>query len=91
LRQIIAAAVSAPAVILSTRFLKIPIPHDAAAYRERNQTERCFNKLKHFRRRATRYDRRPSATSPSSTSPPSCFGSAERGFALAEAASSAWG
>jgi transposase len=27
-------------------------------YRERNRIERCFNKLKHFRRLATRYDRR---------------------------------
>jgi transposase len=27
-------------------------------YRLRNRIERCFNKLKHFRRFATRYDRR---------------------------------
>jgi transposase len=27
------------------------------AYRLRNRIERCFNKLKHFRRFATRYDR----------------------------------
>ena len=32
--------------------------HDAAIYRHRNRIERCFNKLKHFRRFATRYDRR---------------------------------
>jgi transposase len=32
--------------------------HDKALYRERNRSERCFNKLKHFRRLATRYDRR---------------------------------
>jgi len=32
--------------------------HDKALYRERNRIERCFNKLKHFRRLATRYDRR---------------------------------
>jgi transposase len=37
---------------------KTIIPHDAALYRERNHIERCFNKLKHFRRLATRYDRR---------------------------------
>jgi transposase len=34
------------------------IRHDAKAYRLRNRIERCFNKLKHFRRIATRYDRR---------------------------------
>lgn len=34
------------------------IPHDAAIYRCRNRIERCFNKLKHFRRFATRFDRR---------------------------------
>ena len=27
-------------------------------YRTRNRIERCFNKLKHFRRIATRFDRR---------------------------------
>jgi transposase len=32
--------------------------HNKALYRERNRIERCFNKLKHFRRLATRYDRR---------------------------------
>ena len=34
------------------------IPHDAMAYKLRNRIERFFNKLKHFRRIATRYDRR---------------------------------
>ena len=29
-----------------------------ALYKHRNRIERCFNKLKHFRRFATRYDRR---------------------------------
>ncbi|HWT13741.1 MAG TPA: transposase, partial [Allosphingosinicella sp.] len=29
-----------------------------AIYKLRNRIERCFNKLKHFRRLATRYDRR---------------------------------
>ena len=37
---------------------KIIIPHDAAAYKQRNRIERCFNQLKHFRRFATRYERR---------------------------------
>jgi len=57
LRQAI-AGIGAQAVIPSTRSRKAPIPHDQAAYRHRNRIERCFNKLKHFRRFATRYDRR---------------------------------
>ena len=32
-------------------------PHDKALYRERNLIERFFNKLKQFRRVATRYDK----------------------------------
>jgi len=48
----------AQAVIPSNRTRKVAIPHDAAIYRHRNRIERCFNKLKHFRRFATRYDRR---------------------------------
>lgn len=46
------------AVIPSSRRRKVPIPHDATLYKTRNRIERCFNKLKHFRRMATRYDRR---------------------------------
>jgi transposase len=46
------------AVIPSNRSRKKIIPHDLTLYRERNLIERCFNKLKHFRRLATRYDRR---------------------------------
>ena len=57
LRQTI-AEMNAEAVIPSTRSRKVPIPHDATAYKARNLVERCFNKLKHFRRFATRYDRR---------------------------------
>lgn len=34
------------------------IAHDIKAYRARNCIERCFSKLKHFRRFATRYNRR---------------------------------
>jgi transposase len=49
--------IGAKAVIPSTRSRKALIPHDAALYRLRNRIERCFNKLKHFRRFATRYDR----------------------------------
>lgn len=57
LRQLIAEA-GAQAVIPSTRSRKIVIPHDRLAYRLRNRIERFFNKLKHFRHIATRYDRR---------------------------------
>jgi putative transposase len=32
-------------------------PYDADLYKERNVIERFFNKLKHFRRVATRYDK----------------------------------
>lgn len=49
--------IGARAVIPSTRSRKVPIPHDPILYRLRNRVERCFNKLKHFRRFATRYDR----------------------------------
>lgn len=31
---------------------------DITIYKYRNQIERCFGRLKHFRRFATRYDRR---------------------------------
>lgn len=50
--------IGAAAVIPSNRTRKILIPHDATAYKRRNRIERCFNRLKHFRRFATRYDRR---------------------------------
>jgi transposase len=56
-RQIVADA-KMLAVIPSKRSRKVPIPHDATLYRTRNRIERCFNKLKHFRRFATRFDRR---------------------------------
>lgn len=52
------AKMGAEAVIPSKRSRKIQIPHDEAAYRTRNRIERCINKMKHFRRLATRYDRR---------------------------------
>ena len=35
-----------------------PWEYDRELYRERNLIERAFNKLKHWRRIATRYDRR---------------------------------
>jgi len=36
---------------------KEPIPYDKAAYRQRNRVERLINKLKQFRRVATRDDK----------------------------------
>jgi transposase len=57
IRQTIAAA-GMTAVIPANRSRKVLIPHDAALYKTRNRIERCINKLKHFRRIATRYDRR---------------------------------
>ena len=57
LRELI-AGMKAQAVIPSKRNRKIFIPHDEVIYKHRNQIERCFSRLKHFRRFATRYDRR---------------------------------
>ena len=56
-RQLIADA-GRLAVIPARRSRKLPIPHDKTLYKTRNRIERCFNKLKHFRRFATRFDRR---------------------------------
>lgn len=52
------ADMNAEAVIPSTRSRKRAIPHDADTYKLRNRVERCFCRLKHFRRFATRYERR---------------------------------
>jgi putative transposase len=52
------AMMGAKAVIPSKRNRKVFIPHDTAIYKHRNQIERCFGRLKHFRRFATRYERR---------------------------------
>lgn len=52
------ADMKAEAVIPSKRNRKVFIPHNEAAYKQRNQIERCFGHLKHFRRFATRYNRR---------------------------------
>ena len=57
LRQIIAQT-GAEAVIPCNPTRRRLIPYDFDAYKARNLIERCFNKLKHFRRIATRYDRR---------------------------------
>lgn len=57
LREII-QAMGAEAVIPSNRTRKIIISHDEAIYKNRNRIERCFGRMKHFRRFATRYERR---------------------------------
>jgi transposase len=36
---------------------KAPIPHDPVLYAERNLIERAFNRLKDYRRIATRFDK----------------------------------
>ena len=53
-------AMGAEAVIPCNPTRKRLIPCDFNAYKVRNTVERCFNKLKHFRRIATRFDRRAS-------------------------------
>jgi transposase len=50
----------AKAAIPSNRTRKKLIRHDKAIYKMRNQIERCINRLKNFRRFATRDDRRAS-------------------------------
>ena len=77
------AAIGAKVVIPSTRSRSEPIPHDPLIYRCRNRIERCFNKLKHFRRFATRYERRAATSSASSTSPLQSSGCDECRFSLA--------
>ena len=57
LRRIV-VDMGATAVIPCNRTRKKPIPYNFEIYKARNLIERCFNKLKHFRRFATRYDRR---------------------------------
>jgi putative transposase len=44
-------------VIPPKRNRKVQRPYDADLYKERNRIERFFNKLKQFRRVATRYDK----------------------------------
>jgi putative transposase len=44
-------------VIPSRSNRRVPRNHDKALYKERNLIERFFNKLKQFRRVATRYDK----------------------------------
>jgi transposase len=51
-------ASGAIAVIPPRSYRKYPRVYDKEAYKQRNHLERCFNRLKHFRRIATRYDRK---------------------------------
>jgi transposase len=55
-RQVIGAA-GGEAVIPSSRARSQAIPYDKDIYKERNLVERFFNKIKHFRRIATRYEK----------------------------------
>ncbi len=48
-------SLGAVAVIPSRSCRKTQRPHDRTLYKLRNRIERCFNKLKQFRRLATRY------------------------------------
>ena len=48
----------ATAVIPPRSNRRVPRAYDREVYKERNLIERAFNKLKHWRRIATRYDRR---------------------------------
>ena len=54
---IVAAIGEAEAVIPPRSMRKTPRTYDKDLYKERNLVERMFNKLKHFRRVATRYDK----------------------------------
>jgi transposase len=51
-------ASGAIAVIPPRSNRKHPRAYDLEVYKPRNHIERCFNRLKHFRRIATRYDRK---------------------------------
>jgi transposase len=52
-----AKSVDAEVVIPPRSQRKAPRDYDKELYKERNLIERMFNKLKHFRRVATRYDK----------------------------------
>lgn len=44
-------------VIPGKKNRKIEVEYDSYIYKERNAVERFFNRIKHFRRIATRYDK----------------------------------
>jgi len=56
-----ATALATQAVIPSKKNRKVQRPYDTWLYKERNLVERLFNKLKNFRRVATRYDKTDTA------------------------------
>ncbi len=56
LRGVIAAT-GGEAVMPSNRSRSQAIPYDEDIYKDRNLVERFFNKIKHFRRIATRYEK----------------------------------
>jgi Transposase DDE domain len=49
--------IGAQAVIPSSRSRAQAIPYDKSLYEERNLVERFINKIKHYRRIATRYEK----------------------------------
>ena len=51
------AGMGAVAVIPPRRNRKVQREYDKDLYKQRNRIERCFSKLKHFRRFATRYEK----------------------------------
>ena len=51
------ASIGAHAVIPSNPSRALKLPLDKHLYKERHLVECCFNKLKHFRRIATRYEK----------------------------------
>ena len=50
-------AINAQAAIPSSPSRSLKLPLDADIYKERHLVECCINKLKHFRRVATRYEK----------------------------------
>lgn len=54
-------AFRAEAVIPAKMTRKQPVPHDEHLYKERHLVECFINKIKHFRRVATRYDKTSAA------------------------------
>jgi transposase len=50
-------ASGATAVIPPRANRKVSRPYNKTLYKQRNQIERCFSKLKHFRRLATRFEK----------------------------------
>jgi len=73
LRQTIAAK-GARAVIPNNPSRALKYPLDKHLYAQRHLVECCFSKLKQFRRVATRFEKTPEITVPSSLSPLSSYG-----------------